>query len=154
MTFYFCVASFGRYQQRECDLLLFRGVQFRRPRHHMGIATRAWQVDLWRPPTDQHAGENHMKKMLMRGLGLVLVGLIITGFVITRDGTLKTPTGTGTVSLVQGEFEAFALPNYAAKLPTACRRISFGSSCQRWSALAFQARSRPASIRLKIISPG
>lgn len=56
-----------------------------------------------------------MKKIILRGLGVVLFALIVTSFVVTRDGSLQTPVGSGTVSLAAGEFEAFPLPDYAAK---------------------------------------
>jgi haloalkane dehalogenase len=56
-----------------------------------------------------------MRKIIFRVLGVIFLALFITGFVLTRDGKLKTPVGTGTISLAVGEFEAFPLPDYAAK---------------------------------------
>ena len=47
-------------------------------------------------------------------LGLLLV-ILIVALVVTRDGELVTPQGQGTVTLDAGTFEAFPLPDYAAK---------------------------------------
>jgi haloalkane dehalogenase len=47
-------------------------------------------------------------------LAIVAVALTILAVVITRDGELVTPYGSGTVTLHAGKFEAFPLPNYAA----------------------------------------
>lgn len=56
-----------------------------------------------------------LKKVITRGaLALVAAG-VVWGLVLTRDGTLETPTGVGTVTLDAGEFEAFPLPDYAAQ---------------------------------------
>ena len=57
-----------------------------------------------------------MKKIALRVLALVSVGFIIAGIIFTRDGSLETPVGKGTVSLAAGDYEAFPLPDYAAKL--------------------------------------
>ena len=54
-----------------------------------------------------------MKKAIIV-LAIVAVALTILAVVITRDGELVTPYGSGTVALHAGEFEAFPLPNYAA----------------------------------------
>ena len=56
-----------------------------------------------------------MKKKLLISLAVVVVAAAIFAFVITRDGTLQTPTGDGTVTLEAGTFEAFPLPDYAAR---------------------------------------
>lgn len=56
-----------------------------------------------------------MKKILLTILGIAVLAVAIAGFVLTRDGELKTPTGDGTVALAAGNFEAFPLPDYAAK---------------------------------------
>ena len=59
-----------------------------------------------------------MKSILLWLLGLIV--LIGGGFVlaITRDGERVTPTGSGTVALDVGTFEAFPLPGYAAEFVT------------------------------------
>ena len=56
-----------------------------------------------------------MKKFLVIVLALFTVFGIAAAGVITRDGLLVTPTGEGTVTLDSGVFEAFPLPQYAAK---------------------------------------
>jgi len=45
---------------------------------------------------------------------LALAVIIITAFIVTRDGQRVTPQGSGTVQLPAGDFEAFALPDYAS----------------------------------------
>ena len=55
-----------------------------------------------------------MRKFLLIALALFLVFATV-GVVITRDGQLVTPDGEGTVTLDSGVFEAFPLPQYAAK---------------------------------------
>jgi len=51
---------------------------------------------------------------------VVLAGVFVVS--LLRDGELVTPVGSGTISLPSGEYEAFALPEYAAKqLNTAYR---------------------------------
>ncbi len=45
---------------------------------------------------------------------IVVAGVIVAGL-LTRDGDLITPEGNGTILLDAGEFEAFPLPDYAAK---------------------------------------
>ncbi|WP_108810392.1 alpha/beta fold hydrolase [Sphingorhabdus sp. Alg231-15] len=56
-----------------------------------------------------------MKKILLSILGIAVLAVAIAGIVLTRDGELKTPTGEGMVALENGNFEAFPLPDYAAK---------------------------------------
>ncbi|GAB5486920.1 MAG: alpha/beta fold hydrolase [Parasphingorhabdus sp.] len=56
-----------------------------------------------------------MKKILLSILGIAVLAVAIAGFVLTRDGELKTPAGDGTIALEAGSFEAFPLPDYAAK---------------------------------------
>ena len=56
-----------------------------------------------------------MKKILLSLLGIALLALGIFAFILTRDGELKTPVGNGTIDLEAGTFEAFPLPDYAAK---------------------------------------
>lgn len=55
-----------------------------------------------------------LKKILLGLLGIIALTIAISGFVLTRDGELKTPTGSGVVTVATGEFEAFPLPDYAA----------------------------------------
>ncbi|MBW1785339.1 MAG: alpha/beta fold hydrolase [Deltaproteobacteria bacterium] len=59
-----------------------------------------------------------MNKILI-SLAVIAVAAIVFAIVITRDGELVTPQGKGTITLDSGEFEAFALPDYAAKHVTA-----------------------------------
>lgn len=59
-----------------------------------------------------------MKNKLLLLLAVVAVSAAIFAVVITREGELVTPQGEGTVTLGLGEFEAFPLPEYAAKLVT------------------------------------
>lgn len=49
---------------------------------------------------------------------LALAVIIITAFIVTRDGQRVTPQGSGTVQLPAGDFEAFALPDYASEALT------------------------------------
>jgi haloalkane dehalogenase len=57
-----------------------------------------------------------MIKKLLIGLGVVVLAFAVFAFVITRPGSLVTPSGEGVVALDAGEFEAFELPPYAAQL--------------------------------------
>ncbi len=57
-----------------------------------------------------------MKKIALRSVAILAIVFIIAGVVFTRDGSLQTPVGNGTVTLTAGAFEAFPLPDYAAKL--------------------------------------
>jgi haloalkane dehalogenase len=56
-----------------------------------------------------------MKKILLIALAVFSVFSIAMAGVITRDGEQVTPIGEGTVTLDAGTFEAFPLPQYAAK---------------------------------------
>lgn len=56
-----------------------------------------------------------MKNILLSILGVAVLAVVGSGIVLTRDGELKTPAGDGTVALEAGSFEAFPLPDYAAK---------------------------------------
>ncbi|MEP2989222.1 MAG: alpha/beta fold hydrolase [Parasphingorhabdus sp.] len=56
-----------------------------------------------------------MKKILLSILGVAVLAVATCGIVLTRDGELKTPEGNGTIALDAGRFEAFPLPDYAAK---------------------------------------
>ena len=60
-------------------------------------------------------GNNLMKKILLIGLAIFIVVSVAMAGVITRDGERVTPLGEGTVILDAGTFEAFPLPQYAAK---------------------------------------
>ena len=59
-----------------------------------------------------------MKKILLIILAVIVVGGLIFTSTLTRDGELVTPKGTGSVVLDAGVFEAFLLPQYAAKYVT------------------------------------
>ena len=59
-----------------------------------------------------------MKKKLLIVLIVIIVVVMVFAIVITRDGELITPQGKGIVSLKTGNFEAFPLPDYAAKYVT------------------------------------
>ena len=54
-------------------------------------------------------------KILTRGVAALVVAVLVWGIFLTRDGNLVTPTGQDTVITSSGEFEAFPLPDYAAK---------------------------------------
>ena len=56
-----------------------------------------------------------MKKIFLILLAVCTVVGIAVAVVITRDGEPITPLGEGTVTLDAGTFEAFPLPQYAAK---------------------------------------
>ena len=59
-----------------------------------------------------------IKNTLLAILCALLIGSAILVFVITRDGVVFTPQGAGTVTIDAGTFEAFPLPDYAAKFTT------------------------------------
>ncbi|NCF17807.1 MAG: alpha/beta fold hydrolase [Haliea sp.] len=54
-------------------------------------------------------------KIVLFFLVALLAAAVAFAFAITRDGELVTPQGSGTVTLDAGTFEAFPLPDYAAK---------------------------------------
>jgi haloalkane dehalogenase len=56
-----------------------------------------------------------MKIILFSILVAIAVSVIVFAVLITRDGKLLTPQGQGIVTLDAGQFEAFPLPDYAAK---------------------------------------
>ena len=56
-----------------------------------------------------------MIKIILILLVVIAVTAIVFCIVITRDGELVTPQGQGIITLDAGEFEAFQLPDYAAK---------------------------------------
>jgi haloalkane dehalogenase len=51
-------------------------------------------------------------------LGVIAVAALIFAVAITRDGERVVPRGDGVVTLDAGDFEAFPLPDYAAKYVT------------------------------------
>lgn len=55
-----------------------------------------------------------MMMKLLIALGVVALAAIAGIFWMTREGTLVTPQGSGTVSTTSGTFEALPLPDYAA----------------------------------------
>jgi haloalkane dehalogenase len=59
-----------------------------------------------------------MKKKWLIGFGVFVVAILVMAVVITRDGDRVVPHGEGAVFLDVGEFEAFPLPDYAAKKVT------------------------------------
>ncbi|MCP4628421.1 MAG: alpha/beta fold hydrolase [bacterium] len=59
-----------------------------------------------------------MKKKLLTVVAVIVAAALIFAVIITRDGELVTPQGKGIVTLDAGEFEAFPLPDYAAKYVT------------------------------------
>ena len=56
-----------------------------------------------------------MKTGILILLVVIAVAGIIFAGVITRDGEKVVPEGEGTIPLDAGDFEAFPLPDYAAK---------------------------------------
>jgi len=60
--------------------------------------------------------------MFKKLFGFIVLGIIvvlgISTIVLTRDGELITPDGSGTIALGAGTFEAFELPDYAAAAVT------------------------------------
>ena len=60
-------------------------------------------------------GCQSMKKKLLIMLVVIAVAAIVFCVVITRDGELVIPQGKGIITLDDSEFEAFPLPDYAAK---------------------------------------
>jgi len=59
-----------------------------------------------------------MKKSLLIVTVVIVVTAIIYAAYLTREGDLVVPLGSGTIRLDVGEFEAFPLPDYAAKFVT------------------------------------
>lgn len=58
-----------------------------------------------------------MKKLLIL-MVTVLAATLLFAVIITRDGERVTPLGSGTVTLDAGTFEAYPLPEYAARYVT------------------------------------
>ena len=56
-----------------------------------------------------------MKLIILLILAIIVITIIVFAVVITRDGKLVTTQGQGIVTLDAGQFEAFPLPDYAAK---------------------------------------
>ena len=59
-----------------------------------------------------------MKSLILMSIGGIAVAALIFAFWITRDGERVVPSGDGVVTLDAGDFEAFPLPDYAAKYVT------------------------------------
>jgi haloalkane dehalogenase len=59
-----------------------------------------------------------LKTGILISLAVIAVAGILFAAVITRDGNRVVPKGEGTVRLDAGDFEAFPLPEYAAKYVT------------------------------------
>ena len=59
-----------------------------------------------------------MKSRILLSLGVIAVAALIFSGMITRDGETVVPRGDGVVTLDAGDFEAFPLPDYAAKYVT------------------------------------
>lgn len=57
-------------------------------------------------------------KVVVILLAIAVPALAAWALLLTRDGELVTPRGTGWVELPHGRFEAFPLPDYAARLVT------------------------------------
>lgn len=55
-----------------------------------------------------------MKRIIGIVVLVLVLGLGIYAFVLTRDGEVETPEGSGAIATASGEFEAFSLPDYAA----------------------------------------
>jgi len=56
-----------------------------------------------------------LKSRILMSLGAIAAAALIFAGWITRDGARVVPSGDGIVTLDAGEFEAFPLPDYAAK---------------------------------------
>jgi len=56
-----------------------------------------------------------LKTRILILLGVILVAAVVFAGVITREGERVVPEGEGSVFLDAGEFEAFPLPDYAAR---------------------------------------
>ena len=59
-----------------------------------------------------------MKRRILILLAVIAAAGIVFAGVITRDGEMVVPEGRGTITLDAGAFEAFPLPDYAAKYLT------------------------------------
>ncbi|MEL7218062.1 MAG: alpha/beta fold hydrolase [Pseudomonadota bacterium] len=57
-----------------------------------------------------------MIRKILVGLGVIAAIALVGVIWITRDGSMVTPEGTGTVATASGEFEAFPLPDYAREV--------------------------------------
>jgi haloalkane dehalogenase len=56
--------------------------------------------------------------MLLALLGAAVLAVAAAALLLSRDGELITPGGSGMMSLPHGEFEVFTLPDYAARMLT------------------------------------
>ena len=59
-----------------------------------------------------------LKRRILISLAIIAVAALIFVGRITRDGERVVPKGDGIVALDAGDFEAFPLPDYAAKYVT------------------------------------
>lgn len=66
-----------------------------------------------------------MRKKLLITFAVVALAAVVFAFIVTRDGELQTPSGSGTVALDAGSFEAFPLPDYAADFVSSDYRSYF-----------------------------
>jgi haloalkane dehalogenase len=55
--------------------------------------------------------------LLISWVVIAVAGIVFSG-IITRDGERVVPEGEGSIPLDAGDFEAFPLPDYAAKYVT------------------------------------
>ncbi len=72
--------------------------------------TASWAISNWEART--------LKTGILVLLVVIAVAGIVFSGVITRDGEKVVPEGEGTIRLDAGDFEAFPLPDYAAKYVT------------------------------------
>jgi haloalkane dehalogenase len=59
-----------------------------------------------------------MVETILIGIGALGAAAAAGAFVITRDGSIVTPQGSGTVTTASGAFEGFPLPDYAQNFVT------------------------------------
>jgi pimeloyl-ACP methyl ester carboxylesterase len=59
-----------------------------------------------------------LKSRILISLAVIAVAALVFAVSITRDGEMIVPEGDGTIALNAGDFEAFPLPDYAAKILT------------------------------------
>ena len=59
-----------------------------------------------------------LKTGILISLVIIAVGCIAFAGIITRDGERIVPEGEGTIALDAGDFEAFPLPDHAARYLT------------------------------------
>ncbi len=59
-----------------------------------------------------------MANAMLIGIGALVAAVAAVAFAITRDGSIVTPQGMGTVTTASGSFEGFPLPDYARPFAT------------------------------------